>query len=149
MVCAPRLFRTVLSSAFSFSHSGVVLPGKPKGFPLALRDWMVALLALCLTGCYCCKDGHGRAYIVGFGVVCLTNGSGAVVQDVRGLGLVVDDAVSFGLIQRHRVEIDPQQAPNIVVSVSANPFATSIKSFDFRTNTTPAFTTKTNQLPNP
>jgi len=91
---------------------------------------LIVILALGLTGCsWADKNGTRHVVILGFGVVSFTNQTGAAVQDVRGLGLVLDEAVSIGLVQRHRVEIDPQHASNLVVSISANPFSMTVKNF--------------------
>lgn len=65
--------------------------------------------------------------IIGCGIVSQTNHSGIVVRQVRGLGLVVDDAIDFGLVQRHRVEIDPQLVTNAIFSVESTPFTLSLE----------------------
>jgi hypothetical protein len=91
-----------------------------------------AACALALvTGCSW-TDRHGTRHvaIVGFGIVSVTNQQGALVQDVRGIGLVVDESVNLGLVQRHRVEIDPNYATNLVVSVKATPLGLVLKNFE-------------------
>src|SRR4051812_3291669 len=79
-----------------------------------VRGAHLLFLLLALTasgGCsWTARDGTRHVVIIGLGIVSQTNQLGMTVQDVRGLGLVIDDAVNFGLVQRHRVEIDPQRA---------------------------------------
>ncbi len=66
------------------------------------------------AGCNCCKDGNGRDFIVGLGAICLANESGTMVQDAHGLAPVAAEAISFGLVQRHRVEVDRRLASKLV-----------------------------------
>ncbi len=90
----------------------------------------IAILAF-LTGC-AWTDRHGTRHvaIIGFGIVSVTNQQGAVVQDVRGLGLVLDHSINLGLVQRHRVEIDPNYATNLVLAIHATPFELNVKNFN-------------------
>jgi hypothetical protein len=91
------------------------------------------LIPLVMFWCACAgcswTDKHGTQHvlIIGCGIVSQTNHSGIIVRQVRGLGLVVDDAVDFGLVQRHRVEIDPQLVTNAIFSVHSTPFTLSLE----------------------
>lgn len=111
--------------------------------PLLHLSSAVLWLALALVLCGCARPGrwggigwtdrHGvhHALILGFGAVSFTNGP-VSAQDVRAVGLVLDGGFSAGWVQKHRVEINPNQASNAVVAIKATPFGMTVKNFDFR-----------------
>ena len=55
---------------------------------------------------------------------------GVSVQDCRALGLVFGQSVNAGLVQQHEVEINPEAAGNVLVSVKATPFSLTVKNFE-------------------
>lgn len=97
-------------------------------------------LTLMFAGCSW-ADRHGTHHLIiglGFGVVTTTNRAGLEVYDSRVIGATAGPAGSgVGLVQQHRVAIDPALASNVVTSIRANPWSLTIKNFDpFSTNTT-------------
>lgn len=55
--------------------------------------------------------------VIGMGVMTVTNRGGAAVNDLRGVGLFMDEGFQAGWLHRHRVEIDPGKASNLVISI--------------------------------
>jgi hypothetical protein len=76
------------------------------------------------------KEGVRHVMVFGFGIVNHAQTEGTAVLDVKAVGLVLDDGLSVGLVQKHRVEIDPAKAGNVVVSVHSTPFGLTVKNFD-------------------
>ena len=99
----------------------------------------LVLLALIATGCsWTDKSGtHHLIVGVGFGVITTTNGAGVEVLDSRVIGAELGpNGAGLGLMQHHRVAINPALASNVVISVKSSPFALTVKNFDpYSTNT--------------
>ena len=99
-----------------------------KALPLA------SLLLLAGVGGCSWTDKHGTHHLivgVGFAVVTTTNCAGVEVIDSRSLGLTAGpQGAGVGFIQHHRVAIDPVLTSNVVVSIKANPFDLTVKTFD-------------------
>jgi hypothetical protein len=78
-----------------------------------------------------------HALIIGFGHVSRVATNGVTALDVRALGIACDPGFHVGLVQKHRVEIDPNVASNAVISIKATPFSLTIKNFNpYEPNTT-------------
>jgi hypothetical protein len=91
------------------------------------------VLFLSLAGCaWTDKQGtHHLIVGVGFGIVTSRNDPGVDVMDSRILGAEIGSfGGGVGLMQRHRVTIDPKLAANVVVSVNANPFGSTVTNFN-------------------
>jgi len=92
------------------------------------------LSAVCAgsTGCSW-TDRHGTHHLIlglGFGVVTTTNRPGVDVYDSAVLGAALGpDGGGIGWMRRHRVQIDPQRASNVVISIKSTPGGLTITNY--------------------
>ncbi len=86
-----------------------------------------------ISGC-AWTDKNGTHHLIvglGFGIVTTKSETGVDVMDSRILGAEIGSyGCGIGWMQRHRVSIDPESAPNVVVSVDRNPFSLTVKNFN-------------------
>ena len=106
-----------------------------RGFNAITRYNMFPLLAfLITTGCsgihFRSKDGVNHHLIIGIGMISTKEQQGVTVEDAKVLGLMVGKGgLNAGLGQQHIVEINPQLADNVVISVKSAPFSLKVTNF--------------------
>ncbi len=91
--------------------------------------FLFALLALGLvSGCtWTSSNGSRHTIILGIGYVSHAEAKGISASDLSTLGITCENGISAGYARNHRVEIDPNTAPNAIVSVKARPFSLEVK----------------------
>lgn len=84
-------------------------------------------MAFCLVGSTGCSwtDKHGTHHLIvgiGFGLVTTTNRPGVDVYESAVLGAAAGpDGAGIGWLRHHRVQIDPELASNVVISIKSTP----------------------------
>ena len=79
------------------------------------------------TGRHYCKDGNGRAFVVGFGGVCLAKEQRVIVPDAHWLSSVVGEAIGFDLVHLHPDDVDSRLTPNSVNAIRKSRNVENIK----------------------
>jgi len=86
-----------------------------------------------LSGC-CWSDSQGTHHLIvgiGFGIITTTNRCGVEARESRILGGEIGpDGAGIGWFRHHRVQIDPNLASNVVVSIKANSLGCTIDTLD-------------------
>lgn len=97
-----------------------------------LPGLLLGVLLLAVTGCsWRDKNGTSHTVVVGFGIVSTVDQPGVCAQDCKALGVVVGrSGVNAGLVQTHRVSIDPNEATNAIIQVHSTPLSLTVKNFD-------------------
>ena len=97
--------------------------------------WCALALLLCLgtvTGCSW-TDKHGTHHLivgVGFGLITTTNRPGVDVYESAVLGAAAGpDGAGIGWMRHHRVQIDPEMASNVVISIKSTPGKLTITNY--------------------
>jgi hypothetical protein len=90
------------------------------------------VMVVSVAGCSW-TDNYGTHHLiigVGFGVITATNSPGVDVYDTRILGASVEpDGAGVGWMQHNRVEINPNLASNVVISVKSISGGVEIKNY--------------------
>ncbi|HEY3864271.1 MAG TPA: hypothetical protein VGO59_20560 [Verrucomicrobiae bacterium] len=95
----------------------------------------LSLILLCAAAGGGCSwtNQSGTHYLIagiGFGVITTTNRPGIDVSNTRIAGMTVGPSgADVGLLNRHRVEIDPALASNVVLSVKLRTGNLTIKNY--------------------
>ena len=108
------------------------------------RGLFVALLfASLLIGCsgipLHSKNGTTHYVILGLGIVSVKEQKGVSVVDGLALGLMAGKGgFTAGIGQHHDLEIDPNTATNVIISIASTPFSLAVTNFDpYCTNSSP------------
>jgi len=76
---------------------------------------------------YQSRDGVEHHLIIGIGMVTTKKQNGVDVDDITYLGVVArNDGIACGFGRQHKIEIDPEKAGNLVLSVNATPLGMSV-----------------------
>jgi hypothetical protein len=106
----------------------------------ALPHYSLCLILLCALSSGGCSwtNKSGTHYLIvgiGFGVITTTNRPGIDVFNTRIAGMAIaPSGVDLGLMNRHRVEIDPVFASNVVLSVKLSTGNLTIKNYAVESN---------------
>jgi hypothetical protein len=84
-----------------------------------------------LTGCsWIDSEGTTHSLIIGLGYVSQATTTGINVVDIGVAGITCDEGISFGLLKKTQLKINPSTAPNAIISVNTLPFSLSIKNIN-------------------
>ena len=140
--------------AISQQNKGVfpkrrILPVFARPLKFIVRPVVLSTLLAAFAGGCTWTDKGGTHYLVlglGIGVMTSTNAPGVQVSESRILGAEISPHLSgVGLLQSHRVEIDPSLTNNVVVSVNSHNGFLTVSNFNpYETYTNVFIQTKTN-----
>ena len=95
---------------------------------------LMTLVVSCLCSGCSWTDKNGTHHLIvglGFGVITTTNRLGVDILNAHVLGATIgSDVAGVGWVQNHHVSIDPQVISNLVISVKATPFSTTVRNFN-------------------
>ena len=93
--------------------------------PKAIVGTVTAAICICCGGGCSWTDQSGTHHLIvglGFGIVTTTNRPGVDVYDSAVLGAAIGpDGGGIGWMRHHRVQIDPDTASNVVISIKSTP----------------------------
>lgn len=99
---------------------------------------IVSTLMFLLTGCsWIDSKGVKHSLIIGLGYVSQVDVTGIKATDFGVAGISLDQGISLGLMKKTSVEINPNTAPNAIVSVKATPFSLTVRNIDQKENLLP------------